>query len=264
MSEANAEFRRIVGRFQAAIRANPRLKLRDKVVAWAMLDRLDRQTFAASGELTVWDAVGVEALAADTSLCERDVVRARAALRQERVIEDVGRPAKGRPAQVRFNRAWLERREVAEAATEDTGVPDSGVLGAHERRTPAPATEDKTPAERRTPESSYPCNLGINLARAGTPAPARTREGPLAATLAAHFSAAEMRWFEGAAIELDGGSAVLWVPSAFQRDWIGARLADRLKGALGVYSLEVRVGAPPAMTPARTRPTLHAVAGGRA
>lgn len=79
MSEANAEFRRIVGRFQAAIRANPRLKLRDKVVAWAMLDRLDRQAFAASGELTVWDAVGVEALAADTSLCERDVVRARAA-----------------------------------------------------------------------------------------------------------------------------------------------------------------------------------------
>ncbi|WP_129557173.1 DnaA N-terminal domain-containing protein [Azospirillum baldaniorum] len=66
------------------------------------------------------------------------------------------------------------------------------------------------------------------------------------------------------AIELDGGSAVLWVPNAFQRDWIDARLTDRLKSALGIYSLEVRVGAPPAMSPARTRPTLHAVAGGRA
>ena len=270
MNDVNVRFRRLIGRFGVAVRACPDLTARDKVVAAAMMDRLDREDFARTGELMTWDQVGVDALASDTAMCRRDVERARSALRAQGIIEPVGRPAKDRPARYRFCQDWLEQRTAptldaaiaaVEAATCDSGVGDTGVTRAAERVTPEGSTCDSDSGQRVTPVSDYPCNnLGINLARAS----ARESGAGLMARLAVHFQRTELSWFRGAALELDGNGAVFWVPERFQRDWINTHFGERLRTALGVWDLEVRVGTPAIPLPSTKRPQLHAVAGGRA
>ncbi|WP_448208128.1 hypothetical protein [Azospirillum sp. sgz302134] len=269
MNDVNVRFRRLIGRFGVAVRACPDLTARDKVVAAAMMDRLDRGAFAQTGQLMTWDQVGVDALANDTAMCRRDVERARSALRAQGIIEPVGRPAKDRPARYRFCQDWLERRTAptldaaiaeVEAATHDSGVGDTGVIRAAERVTPEGSTCDSESGQRVTPVSDKPCNnLGINLARAN----ARESGAGLMARLAVHFQRTELSWFRGAALELDGSGAVFWVPEPYQRDWINTHFAERLRTALGVWELEVRVGIP-AIPPSIPRPVLHTIAGGRA
>lgn len=268
------QFRKLVRKFKAAVKACPALKPRAKLVADTMLDHLDREAAGQTGELVTWERIGVEALARKTSSCTRDIERARAALCEAGIIELARRPAKDRPAQYRFRLAWLTEQSAAEPAVApaspaggapDTGVADSGVRRAAERPTESGATPDKIAAQRLTPESSRSRkDLGINLGRAGTRTHTHARAGTLAGMLAPHFTALEIsRWFEGCSLELDGSTAVLWAPHSHQREWIATHFADRLRAALMLFELEVRLGVP-AIPPVPVRPELHAIAGGRA